>query len=302
MAHPDPNACSSRTDAIAVGGVGGSGTRVLASLLRAMDVYIGDDLNPALDNLWFTLLFRRRSALLEGENAFQKLVSLFFDKMAGRTEFTEAERKLLDKLAARGPRRHWLEERRQTFLGAPEPVARRRWGWKEPNSHVFIEKIISVYPQTRYVHLVRNPFETADSRNRNQLRNWGPLFLDREVEMTRRDALKFWCSAHRRLLAIRETKRDNILIVDYATLCTDPIATAADISRFANLAFNAERVSAWAAGVTRYSPKPTSARLEEFDDEDVSYAQNFAYSLLASSSHPLSKSADPVFPTEAIER
>src|SRR5947207_2715003 len=44
---------------VAVGGVGGSGTRVVAALLREAGVYLGADLNDSLDNLWFRLLFRR---------------------------------------------------------------------------------------------------------------------------------------------------------------------------------------------------------------------------------------------------
>ena len=44
----------------AIGGLGGSGTRVFAAMLRHAGVYIGDDLNGPLDNLWFTVLFKRR--------------------------------------------------------------------------------------------------------------------------------------------------------------------------------------------------------------------------------------------------
>lgn len=44
---------------VAIGGVGGSGTRVFAEILRGFGFYIGDCLNGALDNLWFTLLCKR---------------------------------------------------------------------------------------------------------------------------------------------------------------------------------------------------------------------------------------------------
>ena len=45
---------------IVIGGVGGSGTRVLAEILRSLDIFIGNDLNESLDNLTYTLLFKRR--------------------------------------------------------------------------------------------------------------------------------------------------------------------------------------------------------------------------------------------------
>ena len=43
---------------ICVGGVGGSGTRVIAMILASLGLNIGNNLNEALDNLTFTLLFK----------------------------------------------------------------------------------------------------------------------------------------------------------------------------------------------------------------------------------------------------
>ena len=43
---------------VAVGGIGGSGTRLIASLLESLDYYIGNDLNISKDNLFFSFLFR----------------------------------------------------------------------------------------------------------------------------------------------------------------------------------------------------------------------------------------------------
>ena len=48
---------------VAVGGVGGSGTRLIAQVLLELGYYLGGDLNESLDNLWFTLLFKRREVL-----------------------------------------------------------------------------------------------------------------------------------------------------------------------------------------------------------------------------------------------
>ena len=44
---------------VAIGGVGGSGTRVVAEVLKCLGFYLGSLLNSSLDNLWFTLLFKR---------------------------------------------------------------------------------------------------------------------------------------------------------------------------------------------------------------------------------------------------
>ena len=50
---------SSKTNPIAVGGVGGSGTRVVANFLEMLGFDMGSDINESLDNLTFTLLFKR---------------------------------------------------------------------------------------------------------------------------------------------------------------------------------------------------------------------------------------------------
>ena len=50
---------SSRSSVIAVGGVGGSGTRLIAAFLDRLGIYMGDDQNESLDNLWFNLLFKQ---------------------------------------------------------------------------------------------------------------------------------------------------------------------------------------------------------------------------------------------------
>ena len=49
-----------RNSPIIIGGIGGSGTRVIAEILTLLDVYLGRALNKSLDNLWFTALFKRR--------------------------------------------------------------------------------------------------------------------------------------------------------------------------------------------------------------------------------------------------
>ena len=44
---------------LVIGGLGGSGTRVVADIVLAQGWYLGQDLNRAKDNLLFTLLFKR---------------------------------------------------------------------------------------------------------------------------------------------------------------------------------------------------------------------------------------------------
>ena len=50
---------SELSNPVVIGGVGGSGTRVVAEIIKRLGFYIGDDLDSANDNLWFLLLFKR---------------------------------------------------------------------------------------------------------------------------------------------------------------------------------------------------------------------------------------------------
>ena len=54
---------------VAIGGVGGSGTRLIAQILHEAGFYLGDDLSYAIDNLWFTLLFRRLEILSDSSSS-----------------------------------------------------------------------------------------------------------------------------------------------------------------------------------------------------------------------------------------
>ncbi len=44
---------------VAIGGVGGSGTRLVADIVSQCGFYLGSSLNGNLDNLWFTFLLKR---------------------------------------------------------------------------------------------------------------------------------------------------------------------------------------------------------------------------------------------------
>jgi hypothetical protein len=50
---------------IAIGGMGGSGTRLVALIFEELDFYLGNELNKAKDNLFFNLLFKRKEILRE---------------------------------------------------------------------------------------------------------------------------------------------------------------------------------------------------------------------------------------------
>jgi len=143
---------------LVMGGMSGSGTRVLAALARAAGFYIGTDLSPALDARAF-LDFGSRW-IDESLDAWQN------DRAPLEADAMEAD---FDDFV----RRHRAD--------LDDPA--RPWGFKEPRALAFLPLIARVYPEARFVHIVRDGRDIAfkafsrpdphrDGRERWQ--NWMP--------------------------------------------------------------------------------------------------------------------------------
>ena len=79
--------CFPQAGPVVIGGVGGSGTRLIAQCLKETGFHIGTDLNVANDNLWFTLLFKRIEILASSEKEFDDLIRIFFWQWLDTTIF-----------------------------------------------------------------------------------------------------------------------------------------------------------------------------------------------------------------------
>src|SRR5690606_34795743 len=87
-----------RAPPMVLGGVGGSGTRVVAAAAIAAGFHLGHDLNEPLDNLAFTLLFKDQAISDISASAFADRVRLFADAMTGARALDPAEISLLESL------------------------------------------------------------------------------------------------------------------------------------------------------------------------------------------------------------
>jgi hypothetical protein len=271
---------------VAIGGVGGSGTRLGAALLQMLGYYIGDDLNEPLDNLWFTLLFKRRSVLLEHKPDLDALIALFFARMSCRTTFTDVERMRVLQLAVSDrPQEsaNWLRERADSFLnGWCSRRPDQPWGWKEPNTHIIIDRLLEFDSELHYIHFVRHPLDMALSANQNQLANWGPVLLNREVVNEPRQSLAHWCAAHRRICAVMQQWPERTMAIDFDTFCIDPQMDGARVARF----LDAELPDHFDDALGRLidPSRPSSGRykkveLTQFAEDDLSYVRELGYSI-----------------------
>lgn len=224
---------------LAIGGVGGSGTRLVASLLEATGVHIGEDLNPAKDNLWFTLLFNRIEILDCHDAEFDQLTRVMIAGMQGGIPLTSADIDLVDAVSAQDRPQHtsaWLRERAASLKAAASgPPRNGRWGWKEPNTHVVIERLWERIPDLRYIHVVRHGLDMAYSSNQNQLQLWGETVLGANGPLTPARSLAYWCRVHRRVQRLHADDPGRVYWLDYDALCRDPAKQLPPLLAFAGL-------------------------------------------------------------------
>jgi len=261
---------------VAVGGIGGSGTRLVAECLMQLGFFLGTDLNRANDNLWFTLIFKRAEILDCRDTEFQTCVELFAARMQGSADLRAADRAWLDRLAQVDRPQHdsrWLKERVATFCSPSQaPDVGIRWGWKEPNTHLIVDRLLQSIPALKYIHVVRNGLDMAYGHNQNQLRLWGPRILGlTTVEIDPRHALTYWCRAHERLIGIADRFPGRCLLLNFDELCADPHQGLLRVLRFIDAPPGLERLDELVALV---KPPSSIGRFRrfgtaQFEVEDV---------------------------------
>lgn len=254
-----------RDGPVVVGGVGGSGTRLVAEMLRGIGIDIGRDVNSSNDNLWFTLFFRRphwfEHAVAGGSGraeAVMRALAWFEDAMLGRLQpGRELERFLddaVDELAAQGLERSFLEERRRRFLEwGTSTLEELPWGWKEPNSHIYLEYLARYFgDRIRYVHVIRDGIEVARRGNQRQLQNWGPRFgvhVDpgSTPSSVASAAVDYWIAANMRALCLGpELFGERFLVLNLNQLRSDPTPGVVSLLELLRLDASTEVVSALA--------------------------------------------------------
>ena len=268
---------------VVIGGVGGSGTRLIAQCLKELGYYMGDDLNGANDNLWFTLLFKRIEILSSTDEEFHDLVDILFKGITGIGGFSKEQVDLIKVLASkdRGPHpAFWLAQRASSLLlKRPAIDSDARWGWKEPNSHIVLDRLNIKLKGMKYIHIIRNGLDMAYSNNQNQLRSWGAHFINEPFYITPHYSLKFWCLVHRRVLSIGKTMGPRFLLLNYDDFCTNPEHGILQLCNFLDLdAGNEEK-----RGLTDLIRVPDSiGRFKQYDtkifsDQDVAYVKSIGF-------------------------
>ena len=245
---------------IVVGGIGGSGTRVVVELLEACGVSMGPTSMTTRDNLWFLHLVtipaiaRRPESFAQLEAYIETSPGLtIFEKAMTHIRLNAAERSVATGCFAPILSRERTCDAYQLLLHE-RPQSAEVWGWKDPNTHIMLPVLHRRFPAMRYIHLLRHGVDMAFSTNKNQVRSWGHLFdihghrwrvpfVEWSTEPTPAEALQYWIAATRRVLALgREVLSGRFLLLRFEALCARPLEAIQQLVNFVGLEISPDKL------------------------------------------------------------
>jgi hypothetical protein len=230
-----------------IGATGGSGTRVVARIVRAAGMYIGNDLNRYEDALPFASFSDR---WINGYLASAK--SPAADE---RRRMTEELQGLVDD---------HLSHRPEDAIG---------WGWKEPRSIYLLPFLNEEMPKLRFLHFVRDGRDMAFSENQQQLKKHGAAVLQGGSRWRRRPyrSISLWARVNADAADYGERELgDRYVRVRFEDLCTRPGETARRILDFFGLEGDAEAI-----GAAEVRPPSTLARWKSKGGRTVRTLERF---------------------------
>jgi hypothetical protein len=240
------------TQPILIGGVGGSGTRVIAQLLQHCAIFIGNDLNHALDNMTVARQFsgmrdtvlNKSLSELEKQHTIHLIITNFCTELLNQID-------------------------NNNYNG---------WGWKIPANFMLLPYFATLYPQIKYIHVIRHGLDMAYSNNQNQLHNWGRYFdITTYNTAIAKASLQYWIKANH--LAITNGQQllgDNFFLLNFDTLCQSPKETIAQLIEFLGLDNNNQQLADFInppATIKRYLKED----LTIFSDEDFNALRDLGF-------------------------
>jgi Sulfotransferase family len=206
----------------AIGATGGSGTRVVARLVREGGMFTGAYLNAYEDALAF------------GEYS-DRWINEFVQARGG-----PAPQELLARM------RDDLDVLVRAHL-ADLPPAARVWGWKEPRSIYLVPFLDAAMPSLRFLHFIRDGRDMAFSENQNQLAKHGDALLGDGLRKAKTPvrSIAVWSRVNTAAADYGEERLDErYLRVRFEDLCTKPAYIVRRIYDFFGLGGDAEAAAA----------------------------------------------------------
>lgn len=220
---------------IAIGGLGGSGTRLVCDIFKHWGFFMGTYLNESLDNLVFTILFKnpqwfKNASAEEINQRIEILTQLGLHK-----KLTSTQAQLFIELAKSHPN-HPYNDKEVTHLLRFDWIKRtpEDWGWKEPNTHLYIEHLLTALTNLKYIHVVRHGFDMALSKNTQQLQNWGERFNIDFNQPIKDQQFEYWVKANSRIIELQKW-HTNIYILNFDKLNENPEKELIGLANFIDI-------------------------------------------------------------------
>lgn len=193
---------------VVIGATGGSGTRVMARVLRKAGWFLGNRVDPlnedSLPVAWFLTKWLKKLK-----------------------DFPNVDSRTLARARRDFERMIHLHRR-----GISLPNA--RWGWKNPRSLWLIPFLVERFPKLKFIHMIRDARDMMLSGNLYFLRQNGHWLLGpdwwRDPEVAQ---LELWRASNKRALeCAKHYLNDRYYMVRYEDLCRKPAETVSAVMTF----------------------------------------------------------------------
>lgn len=230
-----------------IGATGGSGTRVVARIVRRGGLYIGAHRNESEDALLLAgFLERWINSFLEGTARWRQPVPASLQEEMVR----ELEAVMHQHLAPLRLDRGW-----------------RAWGWKAPRSLFLLPFWHEQFPWLKFLHVVRDGRDMAFSTNQNQLQKHGEQMLkaeERDQPFPLR-SLALWCQINTMVADYGEAHLgEHYLRLRFEDLCHHPQVEIKRLFRFFDLRGDVRRIAR-----EEVQPPESLGRWRQQDEEIV---------------------------------
>jgi len=285
---------------IVIGGIGGSGTRVVAAILREFNFFIGEDLNYPLDNLSYTLLFKRPKWYYKNRFSKQQIntgISIIEKSMTNTSAYSVAELKFLISatlsMARYGHnidkegRGYWAFKRffHILFNRQKDLTTYTGWGWKEPNTHLILENLLENFNGLKYIHTMRHGLDMAYSSNQQQLYNWGEMFgveIPKSKNKIPSSSFRYWVEANKRILELSKSYgQEKVLMLNFDTLCSQPNKEIQKIINFIGVKVSENQLKKALSlpAVPKSKNRFKEHGISDFRSDDLAFLKTFNYDL-----------------------
>ncbi len=248
---------SNKTAPLIIGGMGGSGTRVYMAIAQAAGYSMLA--TPAPVRPW-----------TKEDHDNLLLMRLFYTKWA--TKYLCGELGRVGSLRMRAACRWWL------WLSGPLSYGRGRWGWKNPRTMLLIPFFHGMYPNMRYLHVMRDGRDHAFHPRFEYVTHREGLMSEEECRLDAplRKAL-YWSRAHQLTASDAQTHLGgNFMQSRLEDLCGDPANETRRIMNFLGVddpgvISQAAKLVSTPRSLGRWKTEPPEqiARVEQLIGEDL---------------------------------